>query len=144
MEKTINFLMDEEHERLGFLLDKFEKTLEKDVEIAKKIFNHFKWSLEKHFFVEENAIFYVYESVIGEEVGVIFDLMKEHGEIIELIKKIEINLDKGNEINVQILREKLEAHSKFEDDIFYPRLDEELEAEKKQEIIEKINVLVRS
>lgn len=143
MEKTVNFLMDEEHKRIEFLLDKFEKTLKKDVELAKRIFNHFKWSLEKHFFVEENAIFYVYESVVGEEVGVIFDLMKEHGEIIELIKKIEINLNRGNEINVQILKEKLRAHSKFEDDIFYPRLDEELELERKQEIIRKINELVR-
>lgn len=144
MEKTINSLMNSEHERIDSLLKKFETLLKKDIENAKKILNWFKWSLEKHFFVEENAIFYAYESVVGEEVGVIFDLMKEHGEIIDLVKKMEENLNKGKEVSVVFLKERLSNHSKFEDEVFYPRLDEELEIGKKQEVIEKINELVRS
>src|SRR3989344_1591897 len=102
MERLISNLMTGEHKKIEIFLERFEKALEINLEEAKKMFNIFKWTLEKHFFIEERAIFVVNDSVIGHEVDIV-----------------------------------------FEDDEFYPKLDEELEPEKKQEIIERIKEIIR-
>src|SRR3989344_211630 len=143
MERLISNLMTGEHKKIEIFLERFEKALEINLEEAKKMFNIFKWTLEKHFFIEERAIFVVNDSVIGQEVDIVFELLKQHGELMEIVKEIEENLNNDVAFNFKMLKEKLTKHSLFEDDEFYPKLDEELEHEKKQEIIERIKEIIR-
>ena len=105
LEKTINSLMDSEHERIDSLLKKFEEILQNDLEDAKKIFKHFKWVLEKHFFMEEKAIFKISQEIMNEEISEIFKLMQEHGSILEVIRSIERDLRIGRKPNVLRLKE---------------------------------------
>ena len=64
--------------------------------------------------------------------------MKEHKEILLLVQRIDngFHKDEVNEVFEELKRVLL-AHANFEDDIFYPRLDEELSDEEKQLIYDR-------
>ena len=96
------------------------------------------------FFVEEKAIFQISDKVIGEEVSEIFDLMKEHGEILEILRTIEGEIEEGEKPNITKLKFKLIKHAKFEDKMFYPKLDELLSEDQKKEIIKRVKEVVHS
>lgn len=135
--ESINELMLKEHGRLLSLLINFSN--EEDKEKARELFENFKWTLEKHFFVEEKAIFDLYQKIKGKEVEDTFELMKEHGEMVNLLKDFEYeNVGKFDE-----LKSLLQKHQKFEDENFYPHLDKELDDYKKKELIEKIKEVIR-
>ncbi len=138
MVDSIQKLMLGEHNALGVLLDKFEKNLEKDIEEAKKAFNRLKWILERHFFIEEKAIFIFLHNEKGDEVANIFQLMQEHGTLLEFMNEIDERLEDNGIPDISKFKGLLLAHRTFENDVFYPRLDEELGIEQKAEILEKI------
>lgn len=133
--ETITEIMLEEHKKI----DEFLKDLERSYSDDK--FNRFKWTLEKHFFVEEKAIFDLLNSIKSEEVSPVFDLMEEHGEIIELARHLGEVEDKKRALeNLKVL---LTKHSRFEDSMFYPNLDKTLNQNTKREIIEKTKEIIR-
>jgi iron-sulfur cluster repair protein YtfE (RIC family) len=142
MKKTIKKLMDIEHKRIDELLEKFEEMLSKDFKRAQEIFSEFDWNLEKHFFIEEKIIFSVYNSSEGERDD-LNELVKEHKEIIWEIKKIRENLDRGVKPNVERLKRGLIGHSRFEDEVFYPRLDDELSENEKELIFDRVDEVIR-
>jgi len=139
MEKISEAMLNE-HKRLYILLERLEKNSEYGSDGWKELFNEFKWNLEKHFFVEEKVIFELCNSSCGDKIPEIFDLMKEHGEIINLINKI----DSGNNIeeNMLNMNKMLIKHSETEDDDFYPLLDEKLSEERKLEILSRVKEIV--
>jgi hemerythrin-like domain-containing protein len=141
--KKITEVMCEEHRRIEKILEEFEKLVHIDFGSSKDAFNKFKWNLEKHLFVEEKVIFEVCNSDCGEEVSEIFDLMQEHGEIIGLIKEIEKKLFMNFKPNLSVMKELLEKHVYFEENRFYPMLDKELSTERKQEIFERAEEILR-
>jgi iron-sulfur cluster repair protein YtfE (RIC family) len=98
--------------------------------------------LEKHFFIEEKIIFSVYNSSEGERDD-LNELVKEHKEIIWEIKKIRENLDRGVKPNVERLKRGLIGHSRFEDEVFYPRLDDELSENEKELIFDRVDEVIR-
>ncbi|MEN7982181.1 MAG: hemerythrin domain-containing protein [Nanoarchaeota archaeon] len=136
--ESINELLIKEHGKLLSFLINFTK--EEDKEKAKNLFDNFKWTLQKHFFVEEKAIFNFYEKIKGEEVHEIFDLMGEHGDLLELMKFVEEDFSKDK---IEDLKKLLIKHQNFEDDVFYPKLDKDLNEQQKKELIEKIKEVVR-
>jgi len=142
MEK-ISILMVKEHERINDMLDDFQREVDIGLHDAGFLFNKFKWNLEKHFFVEEKAIYTIYESLMGEQISDIFHLMQEHGEVMEMVKAIEEKLRNGLKPEVFKLKEILIKHRKFEDDFFYPKLDEALDDVHRQEVIEKVKEVIR-
>ncbi|MFA4952756.1 MAG: hemerythrin domain-containing protein [Candidatus Pacearchaeota archaeon] len=131
-----------EHQRLYNLLERLEKNLDGNDKNWKELFNEFKWNLEKHFFVEEKAIFDLCNSDCGERIPEIFDLMKEHGEIIYLMNEIDDELDDNLKKNLLEIKRMLIKHSNSEDESFYPLLDEELSEERKLEILSRIKEIV--
>ena len=133
--ESIKSLMDREHKILGEFLEQADKSREN--------FNKFKWNLEKHFFVEEKAIFIMNRDMNGEEISDIFELMKEHGEIMKLMKDMEANLGNEEKIDISAIKENLIKHRDFEDVVFYPKLDEILSLEQKQEIMERAREIIR-
>ena len=126
--------MLEEHKRLTKFIDILEKDLD-DYEKTKNHFSVFKWNVEKHFFVEEKIIFDMFVNISGEETNDIFRLLEDHVKIMALIKVLEKNLNKKIKPDLERLKQMLTDHRNFEDEDFYPRLDEILTPEQKQDII---------
>jgi len=141
---SITQIMAEDHSKIGQLCAYIEKLLKEDLEKAKKVFNKFKWTLEKHFFIEEKVIFSLYNSKRSEEENQqILEILKEHKDILFLVEQIEESLEK-NEVPVfDELNQDLIAHANFEDEFLYPRLDEELSEEQKQIILERSEEVIR-
>lgn len=134
--------MDNEHERINFILEEFEKGLKKDIKKAREVFSKFNWNLEKHFFIEEKVIFIIYNRFNGDSED-IEDLLKEHKEIMWTIQKIKENMDRGIRSDVTNLKQTIKSHMKFEDEVFYPRLDEELSEQDKQLIFDRTEEIIK-
>ena len=143
MKKTLSTLMHNEHKRINSFLQQFEEMLNRDFEKAKEIFGKFNWNLEKHFYVEEKVIFTVYNSPGNEESENLSRVIKEHKDITWMIKKIKENLDQGIKIDLTELKQILKIHEKFEDEVFYSRLEDELSQNEKELIIERANEIIR-
>jgi len=138
MYMNIAQLMLQEHGKLRSFLIELDRI--EDKEQFKKLFNKFKWTLEKHFFVEEKVIFSIYS---GEEnINNLDKVLKEHKDIILLIKKAEENIDQGY-LDIFDIRTIIEAHADFEDQVLYPKLDEELDIIQKELILERASEIIR-
>ncbi len=117
------------------LLEKFLKDLEIDLGMDK--FNKFKWELEKHFFMEEKAIFQSIDD--AKAAAMVADVNKQHIQIMKLLDEIEINMAiEGNEADLSKLKTLLITHKDYEDQTLYPKLDEVLSDDQKQKIIARI------
>ena len=82
-------IMMKEHAKIHKLLNKFKQDLDKGM------FFEFKWTLEKHFFVEEKVIFTVYAMSSPEESEDLFEILKRHKDILWLLRKMEEDIEKG-------------------------------------------------
>jgi hypothetical protein len=120
-------------------MNKDHKKIEKLIEDLEKNPTRFqlqklKFELEKHFLIEEKAIFELYYTKNEEDENLVPVLLEQHKAILE-----EINLvNTEHIIDIAKLKTMLEKHSKLEDDKFYPKLDETLTRERKEEMLEKI------
>jgi len=142
MEKSIPGIMNHEHARIKIMLEDVENNLE-NLQKAKELFNIFKWNLEKHFFVEEKVIFTIYGKSKQDEDYDIFNLLKEHKDMLWIFEKIENSFINSQKPDLTDLKEILDAHATFESKTFYPRLEEELSHEEKQIIIDRAEEIVR-
>lgn len=140
--ELIENLMLKEHKRLNKLIDELEEHLE-DYEKTKKNFSKFKWNLEKHFFVEEKVIFDSFGRIDGIETNNIFHLLEDHVKIMNIIRMLEKHLSEKIKPNLEELKTKLIIHKDFEDEYFYPSLDEKLSLEQKKIISERIKEIIR-
>ena len=142
MENSITTLMLQEHGKIKNFLQDFEKSIKNNTNNCEKNFNKFKWNLEKHFFIEEKVIFTIFNSANEEESEDILNLLKEHKKILFLIESIEENSFKNAEQEVSELSQILTNHANFENEIFYPKLDDELNENQKCLIIERCNEII--
>lgn len=137
--------MLEDHGKINILLDYFLKQVEKNFNNYDEVFsrfNQFKWALEKHFFVEEKVIFSVY-SLDDENEEDIFNLLKDHKDILWIINRIEEDLEDNIKPKIRSLKENLRRHIMFENNKFYPLLDEMLDEKQKQLILNRSKEVVR-
>ena len=142
MQEKIASLMLKEHGRLNSFLVDFNRLLEKDLLLAEKALDKFKWNLEKHFFLEEKVIFDISSSIANEEVSEIFDLMKQHGEIMAELKDIEKNLQNRIKPKSEKLFSLIKEHADYEDSVFYPKLDEKLTENQKNYVVERVKEII--
>jgi len=141
MGKTIPEIMLEEHARLQAMLREFEELA--GTEGAKEKFNVFKWNLDKHFFVEEKAVFHAYLSRTREDDFDIVRVIEEHNEMQSLVKALEEEIEEEKEVNLSALKEILARHEKFEDGTLYPRIEEELDEEQKERIKKRAEEIIK-
>lgn len=139
---TIVKVMDKDHSKIKNILIDFGKEENKNFEKSKHVFIRFKWMIEKHFFIEEKAIFNYYKIKSQEENENLMKILKEHREILDLIAKSEEILFDQKKLEIEELKHLLIAHATFEDEIFYPNLDEILSEEQKQEMINRIKDII--
>jgi len=142
MDITIIKVMDKDHKKIKDLLMEFEKEENKNFEKSKETFMRFKWMIEKHFFVEEKAIFNFYIIELPGENDDLMRILKEHREILDLITQSEECLFDQKRLDIDNLKHYILAHAKYEDEVFYPKLDEKLTEEKKQEMIDRIKDII--
>jgi len=132
---TIVQIMNRDHGNITRLLKKLERTDKEDAATLKANFNDFKWELEKHFVTEEKAIFIYLDEESVECHTMMLDLLKEHEVILKGLKGLERTLADKDELDLEAFAEMLSKHRDYEDDVFYPRLENELSDEQKRDVI---------
>ena len=140
---AITELMIKDHIKLMKYLKDVEKNLGRDFGFLSNSFNTFQWTLEKHFFVEERAIFTSYNpNYIDDSYNFFLDLSKQHTLILEEIELLRKKLRKREPFDFNKLKDMLLKHKTFEEKKVYPVLDLEIDEAEKRFIIERINDIV--
>jgi len=132
-------LMVTHHGFLEILLTVFKDNLGKNVEKAAKTLDSFQWELEKHIFSEEKAIFRFCKEENTEICELVKKLEQEHTVMLDMLGDLKNDLVVKAEKDSIEFREFMVRHRKIEEKNLYPRLDQELSAAAKEEIITRIN-----
>ena len=136
-------LMVKDHARLMQLLKIAESHFGQDKDELMKSFHTFEWNLEKHFFVEERAIFTAYNpEYIDEGYDVFLDLSKQHTNILEKVQILRKEVEIKEDVGTSKLKELLIKHKNLEEKKIYPKLDQEIGEGEKRFIIERINEII--
>jgi len=140
MADSIVNLMLKEHKIINELLSYFEDIIEEDFSDSKNVFSKLNWDIEKHFFIEERAIFKLYpKNNLDKDIKRLLD---EHKKITNLLDLISEEISNGKKPSTHNLKTLLSNHSRFENDTFYPRLENELNEEEKILIIERVKEII--
>jgi hypothetical protein len=139
---TISRIMNAEHLAINSLID--ELWINLDNERADAVFGKLKWMLEKHFYLEEKAIFEIYLYGHDKDSTGVAELVKQHEEMKVLLANIGKAIEQKIKPDLRIFEELAKFHAKFEDEIFYPKLDKELDEEQKAQIIDKSREILNS
>jgi hemerythrin-like domain-containing protein len=135
--KTIPEIMKRHHYQLEGLLNRFKRT-RNEADAYPKVFNKFKWELEKHFFTEEKAIFTFIYIEDAESNNMKEELLKEHNKILSKLNEVENQIKANDQVDFEGFFELLTKHRDYEDEVFYPLLEQNLDNKKKKEIIDRI------
>ena len=137
-------LMVKDHCKIEELINAFEKNIEKDTPSVAESFNKFEWTLEKHIFIEEKAIFTSYnpEDII-EGYKMLPELTKQHNILLNKLNLMRNDIRNNRSISdITSFKEFLLNHKNFEEKNVYPKLNESLDNQQKKIIIEKINEII--
>ena len=135
---TISEVMVRDHDKIVKLLNEFEKYIDLDKQTLKKVFDIFRWELEKHIFTEEKVIFISYDPEDQlEGYTMIPQLMIDHKKIYDSLKEIQKSIKSDKTCNFQDFKDSLIQHKDFEENFFYPKLDQELDETTKEMIVER-------
>jgi iron-sulfur cluster repair protein YtfE (RIC family) len=136
-------LMIRDHAKLLKHLGIVEKNLKEDPMAALPSLRTFEWNLEKHFFVEERAIFTSYNpDHVDEGYRLFLDLAKQHTKILEELAVLKKNIQKDITPDFTNFKSMLIKHKNHEEKNIYPVLDREIDEGEKRFIIERINEIV--
>ncbi len=132
-------LMVKDHHRILEYLKDVENNLGRDFGFISNSFNTFQWNLEKHFFVEERAIFLTYiPEDAAQEYDFFSDLMDQHTELLEKINTLRKKLQRREPFDLNEMKTFLVKHKTFEERNIYPLLDQKLDESEKDFIIDRI------
>lgn len=135
MRKEILKTMIQEHEIIETLLNEFEREYKRDFPESRKILKTFTWNLEKHMFLEEKFLYNI-PSLWTGNIGEIFDILKQHGDLLFLTKRIR-SLDFTEE-DLLSLKELLKEHFTTEEIVLYPKFERGLTEEQKNLFLERV------
>lgn len=96
--------------------------------------------MEKHFFVEERAIFISYSPADdrNQEYDFFSDLMDQHTAILKILETLKNKLQKREPFDLYELKKLLVAHKNFEEKSIYPVMDQKIDEDEKSSIIDRI------
>jgi hemerythrin superfamily protein len=136
-------VMIQDHGKIVKLLLDVEKSIGMELVSTMKVFDTFEWELEKHIFIEEKAIFTSYSPTnIAEGYKMVPELITQHNDILNRLRVMRKDLLWKRPVNFMEFKELIMAHKTFEEASLYPKLDSELGAAQKEDIIRKINEIV--
>ena len=140
---AILHLMIKDHGKIVKLLLGVEKSIGMELISTMKVFDTFEWELEKHIFIEEKAIFTSYKPTnIVEGYKMVPELIQQHNDILNRLRVMRKNLMWQRPIDYDEFKELIMAHKTFEEASLYPKLDQELDASQKEEIMKKIREII--
>lgn len=132
-------LMIRDHQQILANLADVEQSINEDFNLMKNSFHRFQWNLEKHFFVEERAIFLSYfPNESSEDYHYFSELMDQHEKIFETINTIRNKLKILERNELMNFKKMLIKHKNFEEKQIYPVIDAEIDESEKQYIINRI------
>jgi len=139
-EKSILNIMIKDHCNIEELINNLEKSSKSNYKSMTNAFYKFEWKLEKHIFIEEKAIFTSYNpNDVIEGYKMLPELTKQHNYIINTLNNWREDIRKRRNItDVYSFREFIIKHKNFEEEKVYPKLEESLNEDVKQQIIAKI------
>ena len=136
-------LMMKDHGKIVTLLLDVEKSIGMEILSTMKVFDTFEWELEKHIFIEEKAVFSSYKPTnIVEGYKMVPELIQQHNDILNRLRVMRKNLMWQRPIDYDEFKELIMAHKTFEEVSLYPKLDQELDASQKEEIMKKIREII--
>jgi hemerythrin superfamily protein len=136
-------LMMKDHGKIVTLLLDVEKSIGMELISTMKVFDTFEWELEKHIFIEEKAVFSSYKPTnIVEGYKMVPELIQQHNDILNRLRAMRKNLMWQRPIDYDEFKELIMAHKTFEEVSLYPKLDQELDASQKEEIMKKIREII--
>jgi hemerythrin superfamily protein len=136
---SILAIMIQDHRRIMNKLTDIKKNQEDNLGTFLEKLNAFEWDLEKHFFVEERAIFTSYNATLIKEGQQLFDeISKQHTSILESVESLRDRLRMNTSIEIGSLVVMLTKHKNHEERNVYPLLDENIPEGEKRFMIERI------
>ena len=134
----ITTIMLKDHGKIIKLLKDLESISGSKKESDIELFNTFKWELERHFVVEEIAIFKYYEPSEEEEYKMVPKLLKDHKTIKDELGFIKEEAESTGKVDISGIQELLKEHKMYEEEEFYPTLERILSSSQKKKIIDQI------
>lgn len=135
--------MEEDHKKINQLFHRFLEAKQRGTGEAVTIFLEFQDSLHRHVMWEEEVLFPLFEERTGMRHGPTTVMRTEHDEILLVLKKILEKIQSG-EINTGTLEEKVaeltSAHQKWERQILYPWIDQQILPGEREEFIRKFQI----
>ena len=136
-------LMVKDHGKIVKMLHDVEKSIGMELVSTMKVFDNFEWELEKHMFVEEKAIFTSYNPKnIANGYRMMPTLVQQHNDLLNKLQVMRKDLTWQRPAKFEEFRELLLTHKTFEEASLYPKLDQELSVQQKEEIIKKIREIL--
>jgi len=140
--------LTQDHKECDSLFAKLENKIHsKDVETAKIDFEEFYQRTIRHFIIEEDILFPEFEALTGQTMGPTQVMRMEHSdmkyqldELKNIFEKKEISKDLVQEIKniLESLLFILQQHNIKEEQILYNMMENVFDAEKKKQLLEKI------
>ena len=127
------------HALIDLLLTTFKDALAQNLELAERLFDEFRWELDKHIFAEERVVFRFCEPLESEICRIVLGLVKEHDLMIEMLNEVKSNLATKERPDISEFQELLTAHRQVEEKTLYPELDKKLDETQKEMIIARVN-----
>jgi len=141
---SIAELLLKHHSYIEALYEDFKKkNLGTDYDVIRESFNILEQNLKKHLSTEEDTIFKFCDLSSKTVTDSIHTLITQHFTIREMLNTIRRALESGAKIDISGLDKLLISHKNFEDWVFYPKLDEELDEPTKKGILDGICALER-
>ena len=138
MEFSIEDAMKKNHEDLEADLNSLINNKEMEEGDFYSSFDNYLKKIRNHFVTEEQAIFSFYHIEDKEDSNVVFELMDQHVEILQVLEKIEKKIDKWSDIDFSGLKKILTAHVAIENNVLYKDLDKNLSESEREFVLSKI------
>lgn len=142
--KTILSLMIKEHKKIEALIDALDEQIDGEFDKLKEAFSQLEWQLEKHLFMEEKAIFTMYEPEdINQGYNMLPTVTTHHNEILNRLGLMRHSIQNGQAPqDLYKFKTFLVRHRNFEEKDLYPKLEDVLTDAQKEVIIDRINEII--
>lgn len=134
---TINQFMADDHRRCDDLFIGAENAADQgDWASCARQFKEFADGMERHFRMEENVLFPVFEQHTGMTMGPTEVMRNEHAQMRDVLKQLEQAVEKKNQDAYLSYSETLlilmQQHNLKEESVLYPMIDQSLSGNSQQ------------
>jgi iron-sulfur cluster repair protein YtfE (RIC family) len=144
--RTVTACLEDDHRALDLILADVEGLItEGDLAVAAETFREFQRRLDRHIAAEELLLFPVFERLTGC-TGPTSVMRSEHFEITRLMTEIRVLLEGEPRRDplrlVQQLARTLGSHNVKEERVLYPKTDEGLARDARDNLVKRIELLL--